>query len=232
MIQRLLTYLFIIIFINATFTACSDDDDEEEEATSEFDSHAVDLGLPSGVLWSDVNLGASAPEDYGDFFAWGEVETKSNYSWETYKYGKANALTKYVPKNKANSIGNNGFYDDKTQLERTDDAAAVNLGGKWRTPTKADWDELSENATWTWETLNDIEGYRVTGPTGKSIFLPTCGGYNGPTLRFAGFGGAYWTPSFVDENPVNGVYFYFRNGSRYFDDSERYFGRSIRPVKD
>lgn len=233
--MSLLLACFVSIGSVSLISCGSDDDDDNnnnDPTTSDFDSHAVDLGLPSGTLWADQNLGANTPEDYGNYYAWGEVESKSNYSWENYKYGEEHSLTKYVPQSLASQIGLNGFYDDKSVLEKTDDAAATVLGGKWRTPSYEEWKELSEQCTWTWATVNDINGSYVTGPNGNSIFLPAAGGYNGPTLRFPGFGGAYWTTSYEEENPSSASYFYFRSGSIYFDKSARYFGRSIRPVRN
>ena len=100
----------------------------------------VDLGLTSGTKWATCNVGASKPQDYGDYYAWGEVTPKETYNWSTYKYGSAyNQLTKYCS---SSSYGKDGFTDSKTTLDLSDDAAYVNWGGKWRMPTKAQQDEL------------------------------------------------------------------------------------------
>ncbi|MCQ2319676.1 MAG: hypothetical protein MJZ90_12290 [Bacteroidales bacterium] len=98
----------------------------------------VDLGLPSGLLWATCNVGADSPEDYGDYFAWGETETKSDYDWDTYKWcnGSYNTLTKY------NTKSSYGTVDNKTTLELSDDAARANWGGSWRMPTEAEFQEL------------------------------------------------------------------------------------------
>ena len=138
----------------------------------------VDLGL--SVKWATFNVGASRPEDYGDYFAWGETEPKEEYTWETYKWGTSGKLTKY------------NTTDGKTVLDLDDDAAYVNWGDKWRMPTDAERDELVENCTWTWTTQNSVNGYKVTGPNGNSIFLPA-GGYKGSGPDYpVGEDGLYW----------------------------------------
>ena len=140
----------------------------------------VDLGL--SVKWATFNVGATAPEDYGDYFAWGETEPKETYSWATYKWcdGTSTNMTKY------------NAEDGKTILDPEDDAAQVHWGDKWRMPTDAERDELVENCTWTWTTQNSVNGYKVTGPNGNSIFLPA-GGYKGSGPDYpVGEDGLYW----------------------------------------
>lgn len=140
------------------------------------DVQAVDLGLPSGLKWASCNVGAEKPEDYGNYYAWGEVLPKENYSWATYKYANeasSNKLTKYCDNTK---YGDNGFTDNKTALDLEDDVAHVNWGGNWRMPTDDEWSELN-NCTWTWVTQNGVNGYLVASKTnGNSIFLPAAGG--------------------------------------------------------
>ena len=132
------------------------------------ESGAVDLGLPSGLLWASCNLGASRQEGYGDYYAWGETEPKDDYSWETYKWsdGDRYSFTKY---------GGSHSFDNKDRLDPEDDAAFVNLEGRWLIPTPSDFSELINNCTWKWTTRNGISGFSVTGPNGKSIFLPAAG---------------------------------------------------------
>lgn len=128
----------------------------------------VDLGLPSGLLWATCNVGASSPEEYGNYYAWGETKPKSAYTWDTYKYGTSSNdsdITKYNP------------TDEKTVLEPEDDAAHANMGGEWRMPTYAELSHLTANTTSTWETLNGVNGRRFTGPNGNSIFIPAAGCY-------------------------------------------------------
>ena len=145
----------------------------------------VDLGL--SVKWATFNVGATSPEDYGDYFAWGETEPKETYSWATYKWGTSSNLTKY------------NTTDGKTTLEPEDDAAYVNWGGKWRMPTKEEMHELFDKCTWTEETRNGINGHIVTGPNGNSIFLPIAGFYNkdefGEGIQKANINAYYWTNS-------------------------------------
>ena len=141
----------------------------------------VDLGLPSGNLWATCNVGADSPEDYGDYFAWGETQPKSNYNWSTYQYcnGSSNKLTKYCSNS---SYGYNGFTDDLTNLLPGDDAATANWGDDWRMPTKEEWQELYDNTTCTWTTRNGVDGRLFTAANGKSVFLPAAGYRNGTSL--------------------------------------------------
>ena len=128
----------------------------------------VDLGLPSGTLWATMNVGANSPEDYGDYFAWGETEPKEVYNWETYKWGDGSSreLTKYCTKSSY------GTVDGKTELDPEDDAAQVNWGLSWRMPTLEQLDELCNYCTWHWTQTNGVNGYQLIGPNGNAIFLP------------------------------------------------------------
>lgn len=190
---------------------------------------AIDLGLPSGIRWASCNVGATTPEDYGNYYAWGETTTKTDYSWATYKHanGDYNKLTKYCSYN-----GNNGFADNKTTLDPADDAAHVNWGGDWRMPTRAEVDELLNNCTWTWTTQSGVNGYQVSSKTNSnSIFLPAAG-CRDADLNNAGSIGYYWSASLNDYYPGNTWCINF--GSDYHDRgyNSRYFGFSVRPVKE
>lgn len=194
------------------------------------DVQAVDLGLPSGIKWASCNIGAEKPEDYGNYYAWGEVLPKEDYSWATYKYanGAYNKLTKYC--NDA-SYGDNGFTDNKTTLEPEDDAARVNWGGSWRMPTAAEWDELRDNCTWTWTTQNGINGYQVTSKTNSnSIFLPAAGYRSVTGLNDVGRYGLYWSSSLREYDPDYAWYLYFDSGDVGRGSGYRSYGRSVRPV--
>ena len=188
----------------------------------------VDLGL--SVKWATCNVGASKPEDYGDYFAWGETTAKSTYDWSTYKYcnGSYSTLTKY------NNSSSYGSVDNKTTLELADDAARANWGGSWRMPTDAEMTELREQCTWTWTTQNGVNGYKVTskksGYTNKSIFLPAAGYRNDSSLYSAGGYGSYWSSSLLAGYPYNAWRLLF--GSSHVDRSgnNRYSGFSVRPV--
>ncbi len=173
---------------------------------------AIDLGLPSGLKWASFNLGASKPEEYGDYFTWGDTEPyytldpvtlkvtakegKTGFNWASYKWcmGSYNTLTKYCDNS---SYGYNGFTDNKTVLDPEDDAAHVNLGGSWRIPTEEEWTELRTSGRWHFTSQNDVHGIEVTGPNGNSIFLPAAG------FNFASFGsyGLYWSSSLVTDGP-------------------------------
>ena len=188
----------------------------------------VDLGL--SVKWATCNVGATKPEEYGDYFAWGETTTKSTYNWSTYKYcnGSYNNLTKYC------TDSYYGTVDNKTQLELSDDAARANWGGSWRMPTDAEMTELREQCTWTWTTQNGVYGYKVTskksGYTNKSIFLPAAGYRRGSSLNIAGSSGYYWSSSLYTDYPDFAWYVGVdsSNVGRYYYD--RNDGFSVRPV--
>ena len=185
----------------------------------------VDLGL--SVKWATCNVGASKPEDYGDYFAWGETTAKTTYSWSTYKYcnGSYNTLTKY------NNSSSYGSVDNKTVLDKEDDAAAVNWGGAWRMPTKAEQDELREQCTWTWTTQNGVNGYKVTSKSnGNSIFLPAAGDRSNSDLDYAGSYGYYWSSSLYTGHPDYAYDLRFYSDNVDWSDSSRYYGQSVRPV--
>jgi hypothetical protein len=195
---------------------------EEPETTHEY----VDLGL--SVKWATCNVGATTPEEYGDYFAWGEVEPKTTYDWSTYKYGtNYDQLTKYCSNS---SYGKDGFVDNKTVLDPEDDAATANWGGAWRMPTKAEQDELRNNCTWIWTTQNGVNGYKVTGPNGNSIFLPAAGCMHGGTLYNAGSLGFYWSSSLLTVSPSSAYSVSFDSVDVDWNGYFRYFGFTVRPV--
>ena len=208
-----------------------------------FIPEAIDLGLPSGLKWASFNLGASAAEEYGDHYAWGETEPyyssmdpitwiegkESGYYWPSYRWcmGDYNTLTKYC---NDSSRGYNGFTDTKTVLDPEDDAAQVNLGGSWRMPTDAEWNELLENCTWTWTTQNGENGRLVTGSNGNSIFLPAAGLRSNANLFIAGSFGYYWSSSLGAGDQNNAKSVYLGSGDVGRDFGCRSYGLSIRPV--
>ncbi len=190
----------------------------------------VDLGLPSGISWASCNVGATTPEGYGNYYAWGETTTKEDYSWATYKHanGSNKTLTKYC--NNA-SYGDNGFTDNKTVLDPEDDAAHVNWGKGWRMPTDAEWKELRTQCTWTWTTQNGVNGYLVTSKTNSnSIFLPAAGYHYDANLYRAGGRGDYWSSSLNEGYPNYAWYVLFNSGYVAMDSIYRYYGQSVRPV--
>ena len=189
---------------------------------------AVDLGL--SVKWASWNVGASAPEDFGDYFAWGETDPKWDYDWATYKWcrgSRENTLSKY------NTNSTYGTVDNKTVLEMEDDAARVNWGGSWRVPTVDEIYELFTNCDSMWATENGVNGYVFTskkpGFTDKKIFLPAADNRSGYNLNKTG-SGCYWA-SRISAEPYEASYFYF-SGSIGFDTNNRCKGLSIRPVCD
>lgn len=188
---------------------------------------AVDLGL--SVKWASFNVGASSPDEYGAYYAWGETEPKDYYSWETYKWGKgsSNALTKYCNNS---SYGYCGFTDSKTVLDPEDDAAHVNLGGKWRMPTEAEWRELEDNCTWSWTTMNGKSGYKVTASNGNSIFLPAAGHRFDNYRQSVGSYGYYWPSSLYMDIPYDAWRFLFNSEGIYINKYTRSSGCSVRPV--
>ena len=221
------------------------------EGTSVFVPQAVDLGLPSGLRWATCNVGATTPEEYGDYFAWGETEPQyssldpltwkdgksSGYTWVNYKFRTigedimdARGLSKY------NTNSNLGTIDNKTTLEMADDAASANWGDGWRMPTDEEWTELRTKCTWTWTSQNGVDGYLVTGTNGNSIFLPAAGQYldgiyanSDPSLY-----GYYWSSYlYLDGDlSVYACYVYFDSASVRGSGCERYFGQSVRPVTE
>ena len=186
----------------------------------------VDLGLPSGTKWATCNVGATSPEKYGNSYAWGETETKGDYTWDTYKWcnGSRSTLTKY------NTSSSYGTVDSKTVLELADDAARANWGGAWRMPTDAEWTELRENCTWTWTTKNGVNGYEVKGLNGNSIFLPAAGYRYNDKLFGAGSYGYYWSGSLYSDGPGSAWDVDFGSDNVDRDNYFRYYGRSVRPV--
>ena len=185
----------------------------------------VDLGL--SVKWATCNVGASQPEEFGDYFAWGEIEPKETYDWSTYKWcnGSYNTQTKYC------TGSYYGTVDNKTQLELSDDAARANWGGSWRMPTDAELTELREQCTWTWTTQNGVYGYKVTSKkNGNSIFLPAAGFRYDSSLYDAGSFGLYWSGLLNTGSPNRAWHVLFASDYVGRDYDGRGSGSSVRPV--
>ena len=190
------------------------------------DEEVVDLGLPSGLKWRSMNVGASKPEDYGNYYAWAETSPKSSYTSSNYKYpatSYSDGITIY--KKYDTTPGGDG----KIVLEAEDDAATTNLGNGWRMPTFKEFKELRENCTWTWKTQNGVNGMLVTGPNGKSIFLPAGGWYDKNGLNKRGSYGSYWTAT-GDGGTANAVDIINNDKDKAL--VPRCEGRSVRPVKE
>ena len=201
----------------------------------------VDLGL--SVKWARCNLGASKPTDYGDYFAWGETEpNKADYTWATYKWMQAGKddwkhITKYTAADGHTEgiwydADGNFIGDNKTTLEAADDAAIANLGSPWRMPTGDEIQELLDNCTWRWTTQDGVNGCEVKSKkNGNTIFLPAAGYYFGSDLNEAGSWGGYWSSSLYTGNSEGARSLYFKSGEHNWDNSYRYCGFSVRPVR-
>ena len=201
----------------------------------------VDLGLPSGLKWAACNLGATSPEQPGDYYAWGETAPKERYDWATYKQSKSviNAdgtsyynLTKYCTDAE---LGLDGFTDGKTQLEPVDDAATVKLGSPWRMPTEAEVKELVEGCTWTKETVNDTPCLRATSKAnGKSIVICSAGVIDGSDYATQGSFTGFWTSSLSPSRSFIGEAF-SESGRETLNPGvggwSRRVGFPIRPVR-
>lgn len=187
----------------------------------------VDLGLPSGLKWAAYNVGANSPEEYGDYYAWGEVETKDDYSWATAKWcdGAINTMTKYCTDKKY------GTVDNKTVLELADDVAHVKWAATWRIPTASEQQELINKCSWEWTTMNGVDGYKVVGPNGNSIFLPAAGLLAGSVAFNKGSTGYYSSSSLVEDNNNYAYGLYFK-GTRDEERNYRYYGMPVRPVSE
>ena len=182
----------------------------------------VDLGLPSGTLWATCNIGANSPEEYGDYLAWGETTTKSDYNWSTYfDTDNGSSFKKY------NSNGG------LTELQPTDDAATANWGSDWQMPSLAQIQELcSSNTTTEWTQVNGVNGRKITSKSnGNSIFLPAAGYRYGTSLYSAGSYGYYWSRSLYAGNAYNAYYLYFLSDYIGWNYGYRRFGQSVRPVR-
>ena len=194
----------------------------------------VDLGLPSGTLWATCNVGATTPEGYGDYFAWGEIRPKETYNSSTYKYCNGddgwNTLTKYCS---ISYYGYNGFTDNLTTLQPSDDAATANWGGGWRMPTLEEWDELYQNTTRTWTTRNGVNGRLYTGSNGNSIFLPAAGRRRDGEFFYTGTRVFCWSSSLNEESPncAWGTDFELQRTHMIGNTGSRRYGVSVRPVR-
>lgn len=169
----------------------------------------VDLGLPSGLKWATCNVGASSPEEYGDYYARGEVNTKNEYTEDNCSTDR-----KYI-----NKISGDPRYD----------VARKKWGDSWRMPTKEEFQELKDYCTWEWTTQSGHNGYKVIGPNGNSIFLPAAGYRCYEETLNAESSGNYWTATTI------GVYsyrLYISSDYRAMDDYGDWRGYSVRPVLD
>ena len=200
-------------------------------AADDSDVHEwVDLGLPSGTLWATCNVGANSPEEYGDYYAWGETTTKGTYDWSTYKHckGPDDTMTKYC------TSSNYGTVDYKPELEPSDDAATANWGSGWQMPSREQFKELynSSYTTTTWTTLNGKYGRKITSKSNaNSIFLPAAGYRDDTGLNNPGSGGYYWSRSLETTYSINAYKLYFDSSYVRTGFDSRCYGQSVRPVR-
>ena len=172
----------------------------------------VDLGLPSGLKWATCNVGANTPEEYGDYFAWGETTTKSEYTEENSRtYGE-----------NMSDISGNATYD----------VARSNWGDSWRMPTNRELTELKKNCVWTWTSQSGVNGYKVTGINGNSIFLPAAGYCYGSSRYYVGEYGGYWSSTPDESGTIDACYLGFYSGYHGVGWHDRYTGRTVRPVSE
>lgn len=218
---------------------CTKPDDENNDNSgdggnsgggSQITYEYVDLGLPSGTLWATSNVGAASPEEYGDYFAWGETQPKEYYDWNNYNYcrGDWNTLTKYCSNP---NYGYNGFTDTLTILQASDDAATANCGEGWRTPTKDEWEELITCCTQTWIIRDGINGKLFVASNGNSVFLPAAG-CQSQHLEEVGSIGYYGSSSLQTNRPDNAWFLEFDSDHSSMDQpiGWRYYGQPVRPV--
>ena len=183
----------------------------------------VDLGLPSGLKWATCNVGANSPEEYGDYYAWGEINTKSTYRNSNYKFSKGGL---------SGLLGKCEYLGDISSTRY--DVARTNWGSSWRLPTKEEFEELVEECEWKWMKKKGVNGMRVTGPNGKSIFLPAAGNRGGSSLYNGGNFGYYWSSTPDDSsNDYDAFYLYFSDGGGHVHwYGNRNLGLPVRPITE
>lgn len=223
--------VFLLLQLAMLFVACESDVDNTLKKSGSFGSQNgheyVDLGL--SVKWATCNVGATKPEEYGNYFAWGEIVPKNEYSWSTYFDTNDEGRTFIM-------------YNNRVQLDSIVDAAHTNWGGTWRMPTIAEWAELKNHCTWSsWITnyngISGLNGYLVSGKdeyASNSIFLPAAGYHYQFSYDGIGYNGSYWSSSLQKSRVSVAYYFYFLSDtlSADYDSGNyyRYYGFSVRPV--
>lgn len=187
----------------------------------------VDLGLPSGLKWATCNVGANKPEEYGDYFAWGETEAKQEYISENYKNVRVIGKKGFLGIGKKEKFG----FDISGNPQY--DVARKNWGGSWRMPTKDEMQELVDYCEWEWTEVNGVKGSNVIGPNGSCIFLPAAGFRYGSSLYYAGSYGYYWSSTPNDfTNDYRAYYLYFDYGSGLVHNYDRDDGQTVRPITE
>ena len=207
-----------------------DDDDDDDNGggndgptTGTINGHEwVDLGLPSGLKWATYNVGASSPEDYGNYYAWGETTTKPTYT-------KDNSLTYGLNESQLQS---QGYIDGSGNLTPSHDAATANWGGSWRLPTNDEMQELVDYCEWEWTEVNGVEGSKAIGPNGSCIFLPAAGFRFSTSLHNDGDFGYYWSSTPYDYDDGYFAYDLHINYGDYVGGYLRDNGLTVRPITE
>ena len=215
-------------FFRERTDGAGNDDAGETTCPDSNHPHWIDLGLPSGTKWACCNVGASAPEQYGDYYAWGETSPKSVYNEVSYSYftGQDTDGDGWIDTNF--SVVNIGSDIAGTQY----DAATANWGSPWCMPSLAQIKELKESCTSTWTTQNGVNGRKFVGPNGGAVFLPAAGYRWDGEVYYAGSYGYYWSSTLNESNPSNAYYPYFHSGVAYWSNGPRRFsGHTVRPVR-
>ena len=224
--------LKVVMLMLVLAVGCKPDEPNNGGDNNHLNGHEyVDLGLPSGTLWATCNVGADAPEEVGDYFAWGDTLPKEMYDWKSYRYATFvdgyYELTKYCTDS---CCGVNGFIDGLTILEPIDDAALANWGAGWRMPTKEEWEELYQNTDYVWTTQNGMKGRLLTGPNGNSIFFPATGFRLDGELICTGLG-IYWSSTLQTGSQVSAWSFHFNfENCHVCGTYERSRGQCVRAV--
>ncbi|MBR1655384.1 MAG: hypothetical protein IJ698_03050 [Prevotella sp.] len=229
--------IWLLLFL--TFTSYNVGAQSRKAILNNNGHECVDLGLPSGTLWATCNVGATTPEESGDFYAWGETEAKDNYSWATYKWcdgdvvNKTNQnLTKYCDR------GAYGRLDGKISLEPKDDVAHIKWGGNWHIPTIEEYQELMDYCTFDFDWIDEaktIEGYKITGPNGNVMIMPAAGYRRNDTYNSSSF--YYWSANLQmkdipSNNHATHVFClrFLNSDEAQMGGNYRYYGYPVRPV--
>lgn len=222
---RIYIWILASIIFSVGQTSCFEEEENEEEPEEYFYEY-VDLGLPSGLKWATMNVGATIPEEYGGYYSWAEITEKDIYGWNNnYKYD--------MPES---SLFVTDVVDSCGNLTYSHDAASMNWGGQWRTPTEAEFKELIDCCEWTWTTLNGVNGYKVSSKAkdnDNSIFLPASGHYVTLSATFVNEEGFYWCANVSDDWSNNSSAFNMGPDKKKLGKiSLRYMGQTIRPVTE
>lgn len=223
----------VTIYMNSGATVTFEDNSHSavvlnDDGVAPVMASAVDLGLPSGTLWADMNVGAMKPEDFGGLYAWGEAEIKTDYGWNTYSLceGDYQSMIKYC---KDDTYGK---ADGKTVLDPEDDTATILMGDDWEMPTYEQMYELRNNCKWEWTNQNGVKGYKVTGPNGNSIFLPATGYYYHDEYLASNSQAFYWTRTLSDkEDSYSARHLYIDFEAYNMAYGSRFQGQAVRAVK-